>query len=543
MGTILLKNGTIIDGTGKPRFKGHVLIDGSRIGQVIPAGTAEPEADSVIDVQGCVICPGFIDMHSHSDWLLCLEENPELLKCLVEQGITTIVAGNCGFSPAPFKGGAFFQFEQYTPLLVRMPEFTWNSMDAFLKRLEEIGPCLNIAELVGHNALRFAGAETLRGRMKAWELVQCLDLLSSSLDQGACGLSFGLGYEPGMYSPQDEIEAFSRTAQSKGKPVTVHLKALSVVSPAYPPTTLSPHNLKALNEMLEVARKTGIKLQLSHFIFVGRNSFRTADKAIRMVEKARDDGVDVMFDAFPYTCGNTTVTVVLPYWFLARLPGAYRNPWLKLRLRLELEVGFRLVGFTYKDFQVMDAAIAGQEDLNGLRLTEIAVKWGVTPFDALLKLCEQSNGGSLMLFHAYSGEEGREETIERVLSHELCMFETDAVIKDKGYPNPAALGTFPRIIGPLVRNRKLFTLEEAIKRSTSAGAHRFGLKDRGEIAAGKAADIVVFDSASVSDTPPAAGSLPAGRPQGISHVFINGQHVLRDGTAIPGKRAGMVLRT
>jgi N-acyl-D-amino-acid deacylase len=261
-----------------------------------------------------------------------------------------------------------------------------------------------------------------------------------------------------------------------------------------------------------------------------------------MVEQARSDGVDVMFDAFPYTCGNTTITVVLPHWFLKRGAEAYRNPWLKLRLRLELEAGFRLVGFMYNDFQVMDAAIPGSDDLNGLRVTEIARKWGMSPFNTLLRLCEKSGGGTLVLFHAYSGEPGREDVIERVLSHELCLFETDAVIKDKGYPNPSAMGAFPRILGPLARDRKLFTLEQAIRRSTLESAQRFNIRDRGEIAPGKAADIVVFDPAVISDTPP-AGITPSGRPAGIRNVFINGISVVSQGLMTANHRAGMVIRT
>lgn len=540
MSTILLKNGTIIDGTGRAGYRGHILVEGDGIKEIMTGGAEQPQAQTVIDAGGCVVCPGFIDMHSHADWLLCLEENPDLLQCLVEQGITSVVGGNCGFSPAPFREDTFFRFRQHTPLLVRMPDFTWKTMEGFLARVEETGICLNMAELVGHAAVRFAASDTMRGAMKVEESARCLRVLSESLDQGACGLSFGLGYEPGMYSPVDEIESFCRVSRDRGKPVTVHLKALSVLSPTYPLTTPEPHNLLSLREMLGIARRTGVKLQLSHFIFVGRNSFATAGKAIRMVELARHDGVDVMFDAFPYTCGNTTISVVLPHWFLRRTPEAYRNPLLKLRLRMELEAGFRLVGFRYDDFQVMDAAVEGADALNGLRVTEIAARWRMSPFDTLLRLCEMSDGGTLVLFHAYSGEPGREEVIEAVLSHERCLFETDAVIKATGYPNPAALGTFPRICGPLVRDRKLFTLEQAVHRSTAAGAQRFGITDRGVVRKGAAADLVVFDPATVSDTPP-IGAQPAGKPAGIRHVFINGKHVVKDGIATGERRAGRVL--
>jgi N-acyl-D-amino-acid deacylase len=541
METVLLRNGTIIDGTGKPAFSGHVLIEDGSIKEVFSDGAEVQGADEVIDAKGCVVCPGFIDMHSHSDWLLPLKENPELLRCFIEQGITTIVAGNCGFSPAPMREAAVAKLQQLLALFERPPDFSWHTMAEFLSRLEEIGPSLNIAELVGHTSIRLVAADTLRGRMKPAELKDCLDTLGHSLDEGACGLSFGLGYEPGMYSPLDELEAFCKVAAEKKKPVTVHLKALSALSPTYPLTTFGAHNLLAIKEMIELARRTSIKLQLSHFIFVGRRSWWTADKAIRMVEEARRDGVDVMIDAFPYMCGNTTITVVLPHWFLKNTPEAYRNRGLRFRLKAELEIGFLLVGFTYKDFQVMEVCVQGLEDVNGLTIPEIAAKWNTSNFDALLRLCELSSGGTLMLFHTYSGEPGREEVIERVLSHKLCLFETDAVFKSKGYPNPAAKGTFPLILGPMVRERRLFSLEDAIKQSTYASAQRFGITDRGIIQAGKAADIVVFDPETISDTPP-AGPKPAGRPKGIKHVFINGKHVVKDGSMPGEQRSGKVLR-
>jgi N-acyl-D-amino-acid deacylase len=540
MGTILLRGGTIIDGTGRPGYPGHVLIEDGIIRDVLTSSTGLLVVDEMIDVTGLAVCPGFIDMHSHMDWLMPLEENPRLLACLVEQGITTVVAGNCGFTPAPVGKISFMELEQLAPLLERRFDIPWRSMAEFLTRMGETGPGVNLAELAGHASVRIASSDTLRGPMPEKDLDACLDTLRKSLDEGACGLSFGLGYEPGMYSPLSEIEAFCKVAKERRKPVTVHLKALSALSPTYPILTFRPHNLLALEEMLSVARKTGISLQISHFIFVGRKSFGTADRAIAMVEQARKQGVDVMIDAFPYTCGNTTVTVVLPHWFLKHVPGAYKNTLLRLRLRLELEAGFRLLGFSYGDFQVMDAAMSGQEALNGLTLPQVAKKWGTSPFDALLRICEESRGGALVLFHSFSGVPGNEKVIEAVLSHDLCLFETDAVIKSTGYPNPAAKGTFPRILGPMVRDRRLFSLEKAVHKSTEASARRFGIKDRGLVQKNMAADLVVFDPAAISDAPP-QGPVPAGKPRGIVHVFINGNHVLRNGSISGVPAAGKVL--
>jgi N-acyl-D-amino-acid deacylase len=330
-------------------------------------------------------------------------------------------------------------------------------------------------------------------------------------------------------------------AAEAGKPVTVHLKALSAISPTYPVTYLKPHNLRALGEMLDIARETGATLQISHFIFVGRRSWPTAGRALEMVEQARREGVDVMIDAFPYTCGNTTINAPLSYWFLAMGPKGYRSRGARARLRLELEIGFRLVGFVYDDFQVMDAAIDGAEELNGLTIAEIARRRRSRPFDTMLELSEQSRGETLMLFHSYSGAPGREGALEAVLADPHCLFETDALVRRRGHPNPAAAGTFPRLLGEFARERRLFSVEDAVRRMTSASAERFGIRDRGVLAKGKAADLVVFDPAEVADAP-AEAERPAGRPSGIRHVLLNGRQVVRDSAYVDGSRAGRVLR-
>jgi N-acyl-D-aspartate/D-glutamate deacylase len=251
--------------------------------------------------------------------------------------------------------------------------------------------------------------------------------------------------------------------------------------------------------------------------------------------------MDVMIDAFPYTCGNTTILAPVPYWFLAKIPDAYSNALLKARLRLELAAGFRLLGFSYPDFQVMDSGIPGYEDLNGLRITEIAAKWGCSPFTAMLTLAEKSRGATLMLYHTYSGEPGFEDPLEKVLSRDYCLFETDAAIKANGLPNPAAMGTFPRILGRFVRDQTLFSLEDAVRRMTHASAERFGLKDVGCLAPGLAADLVLFDPLKIADNP-GGNRQAAGRPEGIKRVLLNGQTVVKDGIYVEGVRPGRVLK-
>lgn len=543
MKSVLIRGGTVYDGTGAPGFKGHVLVRAGRIEAVLREPQPPPQADEVLDAVGCAVAPGFIDMHSHSDWVLPLEDHPLWMKPFLEQGVTTVIAGNCGVSTAPMGRRSPKEIEGTlaATILVKPLESAWPSMSEYLQSLERSRPAVNIAELVGHGTIRFACSRTRRGMLSPDDLGRCLDELRRSLDDGAFGLSFGLGYDPGMFSPLEEIEAFCKVAVQRARPVTVHLKALSRFSPTYPLTTFKPHNLVALQEMLAVARKTGVRLQISHFLFVGRRSWPTAERALRMVENAARNGVDVRIDAFPYTCGNTTINALLPHWFLASIPGAYRSRWALARLKAEFEIGFRFVGFSYPDLQIMHAAVPGMEPLDGLRITEVAELWKVSPFEALLRLSRASRGATSMLFHTYSGEPGNEKVLEAVLKHPLCLFETDALVKASGYPNPAALGTFPRILGPLGRDKGLFSVESAIHRMTGASAERFGLSDRGILAKGKAADIVVFDPDSVSDSPP-SGSRPAGRPRGIKEVLLNGVRVVRVGSYVPGARAGEVLR-
>ncbi len=543
MKTLLLKNGRIIDGTGEKAFTGHVLISEDRIKSVLVDTDNLPDADSVIDAAGKVIAPGFIDMHSHSDWVLPGEDHDLAMKCLPEQGVTTIIGGNCGFSPAPISENMrqLMNISHFKLMNDRPLDYRWNSFGEFLDRIEKARPIINTAHQVGHASLRLGHSGLHQRPLSQEEMDGCLQTLERSFEEGACALSFGLGYEPGMYSSFEELEAFCRAAASADKPVTVHLKALSRISPTYPPFYLKPHNIRALKEIIDIARKTGVRLQISHLIFVGRNSWSTAETCLQIIERERARGLDIKFDAFPYTFGNTTINAVFPYWFLSRLPQAYQSRWARSVLRAELLLGFTLVGFSYNDFQIMDAGIDKWQGLNGHRVVDIAGQWGLSPFDTVLKLSEDSQGQAVVLFHSYSGEPGRETVLDDVLKNDLCLFETDALTRYGGFPNPAALGTFPKILGDYVRKRKLFSLENAIRRMTSASAERFGIRDRGVLASGKKADVVIFDPETIAETP-AKGTQAAGRPKGIAHVFINGQHAVKNGEYISGARAGEVIR-
>jgi N-acyl-D-amino-acid deacylase len=541
MRTTILGNGIIIDGLGNRPFVGHVFIKDDQIEAVLKENQTLPPADTIIDASDCAIAPGFIDMHSHADWVLPSTNHPKLLKCFLEQGITTIVAGNCGISPAPVNHDKLqsLQWHNVASISHEGPiNYTWRSIAEFLDKIEQLHPVVNVAQLVGHGAIRNSIANTPYLPMNSKELKTCLTELRNALDQGACGLSFGLGYSPGMYSPIEEIEAFCRTAKASDKLVAVHLKAYAKISPLYPVTIFSkPHNLRALKEMLDIARQTGVKLQVSHVTFGGSKTWPTAEDYIRMIDDAHQEGIDLMVDAFPYTYGNTTIDVFLGPRFIEAMPGSFRSRWACMKHQYMEDIGFRMLGTSYEDIQLMDAAIEGWEELSGLTIPEIARKRNTSPFKIMLTLSEASKGAASILYHAGNSE----QILEDVLSNNLCVFETDAITKSRGYPNPAALGTFPKILGHYVRERKLFSIEKAIQRMTSASAKRFGITDRGILEPGKAADIVIFNPETISETPPLDGK-PAGQPTGIHHVFVNGTQVVRNGNYTGSVGAGRVLR-
>ena len=297
----LLRGGRIINGTGKRAFNGHVLIEGSNIKAVLDEQEALPTADRVIDVDGYTVSPGFINVHCHSDCLLPLNYHEKLLSCLLEQGITTIVGGNCGVSPAPVSDETI-QLMNDIVWIGRPLKYEWRSMSEFLDKIKDKKPVLNLAQLVGHTTARVSTVGMKLGALAPDELDVCLDKVKRSLNEGACGLSFGLGYDPARSAPNIEIERFAKIAAQAGKPVAVHLKAYSKKSAEYPSGT-QPHILRALAEMIDIARRTGVSLQVSHFMLIFKKTWPLIEDCIVMIERARKAGIDIMMDAFPYTYG------------------------------------------------------------------------------------------------------------------------------------------------------------------------------------------------------------------------------------------------
>ena len=535
-----LSGGNVIDGSGTAARRADVAVSGDRITAVGDLGGLA--AARTIDCTGKTVTPGFIDIHSHSDWLVPGADHGSLIEPFVRQGMTTLVGGNCGFSPAPItdhnRGAALDASRLIVDAAI---DLRWESMGEFLDGLEQGGVSLNVAELVGHGSVRAAVTGALNPAPPTRdELAEMERLVRNALDVGCVGVSTGLGYPPGIFATEDELTHFAGWAARAGKLFTSHLKAYSWMSGAFATDPMTePHNLAAIDEILRVGQQSGARVQVSHLIFVGRQTWPSWPQALARIEAARKRGLDVAFDAFPYTAGNTTASVIFPAHILPRLEEVLASPEELASLKSFAEFAFASLGFGLPDIQIMRANTPALNQYDGLRITEAAERAGLEPFDFYCRLVLASNRQARVLIHTYSGDRGEEEALRAVLAHPLCLIETDTFVTRDGHQNPASYGTFPRALSTYVK-AGLFSLEEAVRKMTGGAAERLGWKDRGWVRTGCAADLVVLDTATLQDT--ATFEEPARFPLGIERVFINGRPVLDGGRYDAGARAGRVLR-
>ncbi|HVN85905.1 MAG TPA: amidohydrolase family protein [Candidatus Binatia bacterium] len=535
---LILHDATIFDGTGAPPVSGSIGVLGDRIAAVGDLGDAA--AAWAIDCAGKAIAPGFIDMHSHSDWVIPHADHGAVLAPLLEQGITTIVGGNCGCSPAPYVAGN----RKLLPLVGRMLhdhdlDYRWSSMGEFLAALEQQGLALNLAQLVGHGTIRAAVNGIKPGPANAEEIGAMADLARAALDEGALGLSTGLGYAPGVFADTDELVGTTAPLKERRGVYTSHARSYIALGSLDDPTQ-QPSNLRAVDETAAVFRAHGIPVQHSHLIFVGDTTWPTTDLVLEHLDRLVEEGVDIAWDAFPYVGGNTTLVVFMPPWTLPNLRDAVTNPEQRQRAAGTLNWVLPHLGMRWEDTQIMwvpDRRVAHYE---GMTIAEIARDRGNDPTETYLDLVGELGSQARIINWNYSGRDDEETSLRKVLQHSRTCVETDTILTGNGFDNPASYGTFPRVLGRYVRELKLITLANAVRRMTGFSADRMGLRDRGRIATGLAADLVVFDPETVGDT--TTRRAPNRSPSGIETVVLNGHVVVRDGKFDRAARAGQVLR-
>lgn len=542
---LVVKNGTVVDGTGRPRFQANLGIRDGKIAAVasgIPLNGAEE-----LDAAGLIVAPGFIDIHSHLDWHLSHPDHVQVQAPIVLQGITTALTGHCGSSPAPVTEGS-------APLVTgRLIDRTgeaccdWRSMGEFLNTLEKNGVLLNAAFLVGHSTLRYAVmGRRADGDDATWEEVTAMcHLARQAMQEGAWGFSTGLGFVPGMFASSRELVALLEATALEHAFYATHMRGYSAVCPNMKPEIIGePHNVLAVREQLELARRTGVPVQLAHLIFGGRRSWPTFPTVLRDIERAADEGIDVAFDAFPYTSGNSSIKVNLSQWFLDGFEENISDPRALTRLESDLDYRFEAFGRGYGDILLMRSGVPELAEYEGLDFATVAQRLGISEFEAYMRVARLSEGRAAIRHHLYSGEPDgeNEEPLRAVLSHPLCIFMTDALVPAPGggQANPAAFGTYPRVLGRYSRDLRLFTLEEAIHRMTSFPAERLGLVDMGCIGTGQWADLVLFNPETVNDH--TTLERPDAPPEGIEAVLISGRLVAKNGQMVSQERHGRVLR-
>ncbi len=511
----------MIDGTGNPWFRADIGITGERIESV--GDLSGERAERWIDAKGNVVAPGFIDIHSHSDYNVLIDPRVE---SKVRQGVTTEVVGNCGSSAAPMNEEMRAHREKY--MRARLGEdfdFNWETMGDYLGLIDASGASFNVVALVGQGTVRQNVMGYEDREPTGLELAAMKGLVGDAMEDGAFGMSTGLIYTPSVYAKTEEIIELANVVAGYGGLYFSHIRGEG--------ETL----LEAVREAIEIGEKAGLPVQIAHFKASGKPYWGKTVDSLRLVKEGREKGVDVTFDQYPYVASSTGLSAYLPRWALEggadMLLERLQNPEIRRKIK---EAPATLT----RDWSsVMVSSTKNQLGLEGKTITEIAELQGKDEMTAVFDLLISEEAQVQIVSFGMC-----EEDVRRVMRSPYGMVGSDGSavspqgILGRGKPHPRFYGTFPRVIGHYVREGVL-NLQEAIRKMTSASAQRLCVRDRGLLREGFKADITVFDPALVKDE--ATFTDPHRFASGISYVMVNGTLVV-DGGEHTGALPGKVLR-
>ncbi|MEX0974478.1 MAG: D-aminoacylase [Bacillota bacterium] len=526
---ILIADGTVVDGSGSPGWRADVGIAAGLIAAVAaPGQLCSTSAKTTIDAVGKVVCPGFIDTHSHSD-LLVLKE--PFISPKVMQGVTTELIGQDGMSLAPLR-------DEYIPAWKKAMaglegdyevDWDWRDVGGYLDKIEamELGP--NFAFLAPHGNIRMK-VMGLKNRLATPnEMAEMQDLLRECLDQGAFGMSTGMVYPPCCYADTAEFVELCKVLAKRDALFVTHKR------------NASDAVLESIEEIFDIGRGSGCRLHISHFKVAGKQNWDKHDRALGLLDGARVEGLRVSFDQYPYLAGSTMLGVILPPWTqdggTERLLGRLRDRGQRERMKKDIMGGIpgwdnyvQRAGF--KGIYVTFVKTAKNQDAVGKNLSELGELRGKDPLDATLDLLlEEENTAGMVIFQCL------EEHVVSIMQRPEQNVCSDGIMGTK--PHPRLYGTFPRVLGRYVREQGSLSLETAVYKMTGKPASLLGLRDRGIIKEGNAADVVVFDPDSILDR--ATYADPIQFPTGIGYVLVNGKMLVEDGQP-KRQRAGKVLR-
>ncbi|MBW3633397.1 MAG: D-aminoacylase [Chloroflexi bacterium] len=531
---LLIAGGRIIDGTGNPWFYGDVVLDGDSIARIAPAGSVSRTGAEIIDATGMVLCPGFIDIQSHSI-VPFLSDRRSLSK--ITQGVTTEIMGEA-WTPSPFGGRIEEPFRESWPSipgdhaawrdLVR----SWTRFGDWLAWLEEQGSSVNVGSFIGGGTVREWGKGLALGDATTHEVAAMTAMLAEAMEDGAFGIATALIYPPGCYAGTEELVALCEVvAAYRGVHIT-HLRSEE------------SRLLEGLDEAIEIARRTGVATEIYHLKAAGRPNWEKMPEVIRRIDAARADGIDVTADMYPYVAAGTGLATCLPPWAEAdgRLWDNLRDPVIRARIRqamLEPATDWENLGASAGPEGVILAGLRKPEHVKylGRSLSDVSTERGQAWVDTALDLLE-AEGQNVFCFYF----EMSEDNLRRQMRQPWMKFSTDAGgvdperLGDDGLLHPRAFGTYTRVLGHYARDEGVIPLEDAIRKMTSAVADRLYLRDRGLLREGMKADLVIFDPVTVRDH--ATFDNPHQLSTGIRDVWVNGVPVLRNGMhtgATPGR--------
>ena len=527
--SLLIRGGTVVDGSGAPGRRADVAIEDDRIAAIAP--DLPGEAARVIDASGQVVSPGFIDAHSHSDlfYFACPSAESK-----IRQGVTTEVVGMCSFSQAPLRRGQEDVVKGWTGGMGANADVHWESFAQYLDALRAIRPAVNVAHFVGHGALRIAAMGFEHRPASEADVESMAWLLADALDAGAFGFSTGLVYPPSAYSDTAELIALARAMRSRGGLYFSHVRGESSMV------------LDSITEAIRIGEEGDVGVQISHVKTSGKENWPKIDAALRLFDSARARGVDVTGDVYPYNAGSTKLDNLMPAWAheggIARLMERLSDRATRTRIARECLVDgerWRTVSQGEIGFDQVFIASCRRREVEGLNLSQLARQSGLAPVDALMNLLVEQRCTVGMVSFGQSLE-----NVAKVLAHPALMIGSDSIPlfagdgEKPGKPHPRTYGTFPHVLAEYARERRLFSLETAVHKMTGMPATRLRLNDRGLLRPGYAADITVFDPQTVQDESTYAD--PHRYPSGIPYVVVNGTVVVDSGRMTDG-RAGRVL--